>query len=65
MRVILIGWSLAIVITNEVTTIKSEETWTKANSLANINFKTLNVIFASINVNQFKLISAYESARDV
>ena len=31
--------------------------------LANYNFKALNVIFATIDVNQFKLISACESAR--
>ena len=45
---IVTGWSPFIVTTDEVTTIKSEETWTKAeNNLANINFKALNAIFFS------------------
>ena len=45
---ILTRWSPPIVTINEVTTIKSEETWTKAeNNLANINFKALNAIFFS------------------
>ena len=32
--------------------------------MANYNFKTLNDIFATIDVNQFKLIFACESARE-
>ena len=48
---ILIGWSPPTVTTNEVTIIKSELTWTKAeNSLANINFKALNAIFSYVDV---------------
>ena len=36
------GWTPPTVTTNEVTTVKSEETWTKEeNSLATANFKTL------------------------
>ena len=63
---ILTGWTSPIVITDEVTTVKSEETWTKAeNNLANFNFKALNAIFSHVDANQFKLISACESTRDV
>ena len=32
--------------------------------MANNNFKTLNVIFATVDVTQFKLIFACESAKD-
>ena len=67
---ILKGWSPPIVATDVTTddttvTLKSEETWTKAeNTLANNNFKALNAIFATVDATQFKLISACESARD-
>ena len=62
---ILIGWTSPTITTDEVTTIKSEETWTKAeNNLANFNFKALNAIFSHVDANQFKLISACESVRD-
>ena len=56
---VVIGWTPPTVTTDEVTTIKSEETWTKAkNNLANFNFKALNAIFSHVDANQFKLISA-------
>ena len=59
------GWTPPIVTTDEVTTIKSEDTWTKEeNSLATANFKALNAIFAFVDSIQFKLISACESAKD-
>ena len=59
------GWTPPTVTTDEVTTVKSEETWTKEeNSLATANFKALNAIFASVDSTQFKLISACESAKD-
>ena len=59
------GWSPPTITTNEVTTTKSEETWTKVeNNLANINFKALNAIFYSVDVNQFKLISTCVSTRN-
>ena len=64
-HLILTRWTSPIVTTDEVTTIKSEETWTKTeNNLANINFKALNAIFSHVDANQFKLISACESTRD-
>ena len=47
-------------------TTKSEEIWSKDEVVFTIaNFKPLNAIFASVNVNQFKLISSCECARDV
>ena len=59
------GWTPSTVTTDDVTTVKSEETWTKEeNSLATANFKALNAIFASVDSIQFKLISACESAKD-
>ena len=59
------GWTPPTITTDEVTTVKSEETWTKEeNSLATTNFKSLNAIFASVDSTQFKLISACESAKD-
>ena len=63
---ILKGWSPPTVATDDTAvTLKSEETWTKAeNTLANNNFKTLNAIFDTVDATQFKLISACESARD-
>ena len=67
---ILKGWSPPIVATDVTTddttvTLKSEETWTKAeNTLANNNFKAFNAIFAIVDATQFKLISACESAMD-
>ena len=62
---ILTGWTSPTVTTDEVTTIKSEKTSTKAeNNLVNFNFKALNAIFSHVDANQFKLISACESARD-
>ena len=36
----------------------------KKTALATSNFKALNVIFVSVDTNQFKLISSYECARD-
>ena len=60
------GWTYPIVTTNEVTTIKFEETWSKEeNSLATTNFKALNAIFAYADFTQFKLISACESTKDI
>ena len=48
-----------------VETVKPEQNWsTKEDRLANYNFKALNVIFATVDVNQFKLISVCESARE-
>ena len=45
--------------------LKPEQSWTtEEDRLANYNFKELNAIFATVNVNQFKLISACESARE-
>ena len=60
---ILKGWSPPTVTTDDTTvTLKSEKTWTKVeNTLANSNFKALNVIFTTVDVTQFKLISACES----
>ena len=64
-KFVVIGWTPPTVTTDEVTTVKSEETWTKEeNSLATANFKVLNRIFASVDSIQFKLISACESAKD-
>ena len=49
---ILTGWTPLTVIINGVSTSKSRKTWIKAeNSLANINFKALHAIFASVEVN--------------
>ena len=49
---ILTGWTSPTVITDEVTTVKSEETWTKVeNNLANFNFKALNAIFSHVDAN--------------
>ena len=49
---ILTRLSPSTITTNEVTTTKFEKTWTKVeNSLANINFKALNVIFAFVDIN--------------
>ena len=57
-----------LVITNAETraeTLKPKQSWTTEKArLANNNFKALNVIFATIDVNQFKLISACEFARE-
>ena len=61
----MIGWTPPTVTTDEVTTVKSEETWTNGeNLLATANFKALNAIFALVDSTQFKLISACESAKD-
>ena len=48
---ILKGWSPpTVAIDDTIVTLKSEETWTKAeNTLANNNFKALNVIFATVD----------------
>ena len=52
-------------VTTKDETLKSKETWTKEeDSLANNNFKALNVIFVVVDVTRFKLISACESAKD-
>ena len=49
-RSVVIGWSSPIVTIDEVTTIKSEKTWSKEeNSFVTTNFKALNAIFASVN----------------
>ena len=67
---ILKGWSPPTVATDDMTddttvTLKSEETWTKAeNTFANNNFKALNSIFATVDVTQFKLIYVCESVSD-
>ena len=62
---ILIGLTPLTITTDSTTTSKSEETWSKEESvLATANFKTLNAIFASVDANQFKLISSYECAKD-
>ena len=62
---ILIGWTPLTVTTDEMTTFKFEETWSKDESaLATTNFKALNAIFASVDANQFKLIFSCECARD-
>ena len=61
----MIGWTPPTITTNNATTSKSKETWSKEESvLATANFKVLNVIFASVDANQFKLISSCECARD-
>ena len=58
-------WTPSTVTTNEVTTFKSKETWSKDEStLVTVNFKALNTIFASVDTNKFKLISFYECTRD-
>ena len=67
-RSILTGWTLPVTTNTEtrVETIKPEQSWTiEENRLANYNFKALNAIFATVDVNKFKLISACESAREV
>ena len=67
---ILKGWSPPTVVIDDMTddttvTLKSEETWTKAeNTLTNSNFKAVTAIFAIVDLIQFKLISACESVRD-
>ena len=57
---VVIKWISPNITTDEVTIVKSKE----ENSLAITNFKTLNVIFASINATQFKLISTCKCAKD-
>ena len=48
-----------------VETVKPEQNWsTEEDRLANYNFKALNAIFATVDVNQFKLISACESVME-
>ena len=50
---------------NKRTISKSKETWSKKESaLATTNFKALNAIFASVDANQFKLISSCECTSD-
>ena len=66
-RSILTGWTPPVTtnVETRVETVKPEQNWsTEEDRLANYNFKALNVIFATIDVNQFKLISVYESARE-
>ena len=66
-RSILIGWTPPVTTNAEtrVETVKLEQNWSiEEDRLANYNFKTLNVIFATIEVNQFKLISTCESAKE-
>ena len=61
----MIRWTPPTMTTDEITIIKSEETWSKEeNSLATANFKALNTIFASVDATQFKLIFACECAKD-
>ena len=44
---------------------KPEKRWTiEEDRLANNNFKAFNVIFATVDVTQFKLISVCESTKD-
>ena len=66
-RSILIGWTPPVTTNAEtrVETVKPEQNWsTEKDRLAHYNFKAFNAIFATIDVNQFKLISACESARE-
>ena len=66
-RSILTGWTPPVTTNAEtrVETVKPEQNWsTEEERLANYNFKTLNALFATIDINQFKLISACESARE-
>ena len=67
-RTILKRLSSPVTTNNEtkVVTLKPEERWTtEEESFANNNFQAFNVIFVTIDVTQFKLISACESVRDV
>ena len=65
-RFVVTGWTYPIVTTDEVITIKFEEALFKEkNSLAIVNIKALNIIFASFDTNQFKFhLCFYIMARD-
>ena len=59
-------WSPPVTTNDEtkVVTLKPEERWTtEEECLAKNNFKALNVIFATVDVIQFKLISTCEFAK--
>ena len=66
-QLILTGWTPPVTTNTEtrVEIIKPEQSWaTEEDRLVNYNFKAFNVIFATVDVNQFKLISTCESARE-
>ena len=63
----MIGWSSPTSATqeNKIVTLKPEQSWSiEEDRLANSNFKALNAIFTVVDVTQFKLITACESAKD-
>ena len=65
-RSILIGWTHPTTTDNSGNvTLKLEEKWsTDEDRLANYNSKALNAVFNAVDVNQFKLISTCESAKE-
>ena len=65
-RSILTGWEHPTTTdTSNKVTLKPEEKWsTDEDRLANYNSKALNAIFNAVDMNQFKLISTCESAKE-
>ena len=65
-RSILTGWThLTTTDSSNNVTLKPEETWsTDEDRIVNYNSKALNAIFNAVHLNQFKLISTCESAKE-
>ncbi|XP_012832499.1 PREDICTED: uncharacterized protein LOC105953386 [Erythranthe guttata] len=65
-RTVLTGWKRPVAIDEKgIETEKHEKDWSKAEQIAaNMNSKALNAIFNGIDINQFKIISACECAKE-
>ncbi|KAI3461556.1 hypothetical protein Pfo_018219 [Paulownia fortunei] len=64
-RTVVIGWEHPAMINEQKEEVlKTEDQWnTEEEKIMNYNSKALNAIFSAVDVNQFKLIATYESAK--
>ncbi|XP_012833689.1 PREDICTED: uncharacterized protein LOC105954566 [Erythranthe guttata] len=65
-RTVLTGWKRPVATDEKgIQTEKHEKDWSKTEQIAaNMNSKALNAIFNGIDINQFKIISACECAKE-